>query len=58
MSMADLQIFAKSQKHHNLVFFGDQFLAKGFEIVYIAVHHRITRLFDVVYMYITLNKSF
>ena len=53
--MADLQIFAKSQKNHNLVFYGDQILATGFKMHILPLHHRITRPFDV---YITLNKSF
>ena len=53
--MADLQIFAKSQKNHNLVFYGDQILATGFKMHILPLHHRTTRPFDV---YITLNKSF
>ena len=53
--MADLQIFAKSQKNNNLVFCDDQILATGFEIVHIPFHRGFTRLFDV---YITLNESF
>ena len=53
--MADLQIFAKSQKNHNLVFYGDQILATGFKMHILPLHHRTTCPFDV---YITLNKSF
>ena len=55
MSMADLQIIAKSQKNHNLVFCGDQILTKGFKIGYIAVPSPYYTFFDV---YVAVGGSF
>ena len=45
--MADLQIFAKSQKNQNLVLFGDQILSTDLEIAYIAVTSRYCTSFGV-----------